>query len=66
MKELSVDKNKSEELATDRSKWKSYFQATSKSGEKYNHCLRKQTQAQEKLNTDNFIVANTVTDGLDP
>ena len=27
MKELSIDKNEWEELATDRSKWRSYLQA---------------------------------------
>ena len=36
----------------DRSKWKSYLEATLKVGEKdiYNHCLRKQTHAQETKN----------------
>ena len=48
MKELSIDENKWEELATDRSKWRSYLQAKLKLENKYNHCLRKQTQVQEK------------------
>ena len=34
MKELSINKNKWEELATDNSKWISYLQATLKTGEK--------------------------------
>ena len=35
MKELSIDKNKWEELATDRSKCRSYLQETLKLEEKY-------------------------------
>ena len=58
MKEL-----KWEELATDQ-KWRSYLQATLKIGEKRNHCLRKQTQAQEKLKIANLVVANTVTNQI--
>ena len=34
MKELSIDKNEWEELATGRSKWRSYLQVTLKVGEK--------------------------------
>ena len=49
MNELSIEKNEWEELVTDLSKWRSYLQATLKVGEnKYNHCLRKQSQAQER------------------
>ena len=33
MMESSIDKNKWEKLATDRSKWRSYLQATLKAGE---------------------------------
>ena len=46
MKELRIEENKWEELATDISKWKSYLQATLKDEKKY--YLRKQTQAQER------------------
>ena len=39
-----------------------YLQVTLKVGEKYNHCFRKQTQAQKEiLKTANLVVANTVT-----
>ena len=61
MKEQIIDKNKREELAIDRSKWRTYFQATLIWSKKYNHCLRKQIQDQQKLNT-----VNIVTNGLDP
>ena len=66
MKERSIDENKWEELATDRSKWKSYLQATLKVGEKNiitaleNKCRHKK----EKINTANLVVVNTETNGL--
>ena len=47
MNELNIDKNKWEELATDRSNWRSYLQTTLKFGKKIN-ALEKKTQAQEK------------------
>ena len=69
MKELSIDENKWwEELATDRSKWKSYLQATLKVGEKNiitaleNKCRLKK----ENLKTANLVVDNTVTNGVHP
>ena len=68
MKELSIDKNEWEELATDRSKWRSYLQATLKVGEEniISTLENKRRLRKEKLNTANHVVANTVTNGLDP
>ena len=53
MKKLSIDKNEWEELATDRSKWRSYLQATLKVGEEnIITALENQRRLRkEKLNT---------------
>ena len=68
IKELSIDKNKWEELAIERFKWRTYLQATLDFGEKNiitalenKHRVKKDT-----LKPPNFAVANTVTNGLDP
>ena len=66
MKDLNIEKNKWEELATDRSKLRSYLQATLKVTEENiitalenKHRIRK-----EKVNTDNLVAVQTVTNGL--
>ena len=67
-KELSIDKNKWENIATDRSKWRSYLQATLKVRKEniITALENKRRLRKEKLNTGNLVVANTVTNGLDP
>ena len=68
MKELSIEKNGWEELTTDRSMWRSYLHATLKAGEENIIAAleNKRRLRKEKLNTANLIVANAVTNGLDP
>ena len=64
--QLSIDKNKWEELATDRSKWRSYLQATLKIGEKKITVLENKRRLKKNKNTVNIVVVNTVTNSLDP
>ena len=63
MNELTLDENKLGELVTDRSKWRSYLQATLKFGEKYiiTTLENKRRLKKEKLKTTNLVVANNVT-----
>ena len=67
MKKLSIDKNEWEELATDRSKWRSYLQATLKVGEEniITALENKRRLRKEKLNTANLVVVKTVTNVRD-
>ena len=63
MKELSIDENKWEELATESSKRNSYLQATLKVSKKYiiTALENKRRLKKEKLETANLVVDNTVT-----
>ena len=56
------------ELATDRTKWKSYLQAILKVGEENIITVleNKRRLKKEKLITANLVVVNNVTNGLDP
>ena len=61
MKELNINMNKWEELATDHSKCRSYLQVTYKvTASENKHRLQK-----VKLKTANLVVASTVTNSLD-
>ena len=54
MKELSIDENKWEELATDRSEWRIYLQATLKVGEKsIIHALENKRRLTKEKKTKN-------------
>ena len=68
MKELIIDKNEWEELATDHSKWRSYLQVTLKFGEEniITALENKRRFKKEILITANLVVFNTVSNGLDP
>ena len=48
MNELNIDKNKWEELATDRSNWRSYLQTTLKFGKKINALEKKRRLKKKK------------------
>ena len=68
MKELGIDKNEWEELATDPSKWRSYLQTTLKVGEEniITALENKRRLRKDKIKTSNLVIANTVTNGPDP
>ena len=68
MKELCINKNEWEELATDRTKWRDYLRAALEVGEeKIVRVLENRRRIRkERLNTANHVVDNTATRGLDP
>ena len=64
-KELSIDKNKWENIATDRSKWRSYLQITLKVGEENIIAAleNKHRLTKENLYSSNIVVASIGTNG---
>ena len=67
IEELNIDLIKWEELAMDRSKWKSSLQSILKvCKKKFTVLENKRRLLKEKIKTANIVVANTVTNGLDP
>ena len=68
MKEVSININEWEELATDRSKWRGYLRTALKVGEEkiVRGLETRRKIRKERLNTANHVVVNTASRGLDP